>query len=480
MDLKGPKGGNIITGQIAGAPSNGAEPDIWFLRVSEKYGPVTVIRAPWNTCMLWTCDHKAMSHILVNSDLYHRPDYARWWFGTFVGRGVIIAHGESHSRQRRIMNPAFGVSPIKQMTEVFVDKTLDLCDVFRSLIDKEQHHSGGAENGGVKNNDSVVLDMSLWLGRAALDMMTIICFQINLDVLGTGSHSQGKGPGNRGEEQKERGRESDELYPALEELFGTNDLNFSLLFWKSWIPLVRLWTLDESSHKIERCHGMIRTLAKKLIKEREKEILAGSVDEETRDLLTLLTKATMEKVNKDRMMSLDEACEQISTYFVAGQETSAAAVTWGLHSLSNDQAVQTRLREELDTVGTDHPTKEQLDGLPYLDLVVREMLRLHSPGAWIEREATKDDVIPFEKPFTDRHGNVRQHLPCVYACSLLGGGGGCGWLIVFCCLGSVKAIGYGFRFGRSIARKKYGVPTLESSTPNGGGTHRKRYRRCQV
>ena len=52
-------------------------------------------------------------------------------------------------------------------------------------------------------------------------------------------------------------------------------------------------------------------------------------------------------------------------------------MTWVLYSLSQNKDVQTKLREELYNISTDNPTMDDLNGLPYLDAVVRETLRLY-------------------------------------------------------------------------------------------------------
>jgi len=49
---------------------------------------------------------------------------------------------------------------------------------------------------------------------------------------------------------------------------------------------------------------------------------------------------------------------------------------------------------------------DQLNALPYLDMVVRETLRVHPPVPSSMREAVKDDILPLSKPFTDRKGVV--------------------------------------------------------------------------
>jgi cytochrome P450 len=71
------------------------------------------------------------------------------------------------------------------------------------------------------------------------------------------------------------------------------------------------------------------------------------------------------------------------------------------------------------TVSTDNPTMEELNALPYLENVVRETLRAHTPVVSVERMAMVDDVLPLGIPYTDRTGVVHDSIPCVLrVCSL--------------------------------------------------------------
>ena len=79
-------------------------------------------------------------------------------------------------------------------------------------------------------------------------------------------------------------------------------------------------------------------------------------------------------------------------------------MTWALYALSQNKNAQTKLREEISNISTDNPTMDDLNGLPYLDAVVRETLRLYPAVAGILRQAGKDDCIPLSKPLTDKKG----------------------------------------------------------------------------
>ena len=85
-------------------------------------------------------------------------------------------------------------------------------------------------------------------------------------------------------------------------------------------------------------------------------------------------------------------------------------MTWALYALTQNKKVQTKLRQELSDVATDDPTMDDLNGLPYLDAVVRETMRRYSPVSVVGRAADKDDFIPLNEPFTDRKGNVRHEI----------------------------------------------------------------------
>ena len=71
-------------------------------------------------------------------------------------------------------------------------------------------------------------------------------------------------------------------------------------------------------------------------------------------------------------------------------------MSWTLFGLCQNLEAQGRLREELLALHTDDPTMDELKPLPYLDMVVRESLRLYSPVFVVWRKAIKDTVLPMK------------------------------------------------------------------------------------
>ena len=72
------------------------------------------------------------------------------------------------------------------------------------------------------------------------------------------------------------------------------------------------------------------------------------------------------------------------TFLVAGHETTSASTAWSLYFLAKNPHGQDKLREELVKAFPDkskfNPTYDEINALEYLNCVVKETLRLNSPG----------------------------------------------------------------------------------------------------
>jgi cytochrome P450 len=104
-------------------------------------------------------------------------------------------------------------------------------------------------------------------------------------------------------------------------------------------------------------------------------------DPGSRDILSLLLAARGEagEAFADR-----EVRDQVMTLMFAGHDTSTSTLTFMMHELARHPDVVERLCEEQDRVlGGDPPTVDRLEReMPYLDMVLDEVLRLYPP-AWI-------------------------------------------------------------------------------------------------
>jgi cytochrome P450 len=111
-------------------------------------------------------------------------------------------------------------------------------------------------------------------------------------------------------------------------------------------------------------------------------------DDERQDILSLLLGARGEagEAFTDR-----EVRDQTMTLMFAGHDTSTSTLTFMMHELARHPDVAERLCEEQDRVlAGAPPTIDLLEQMPYLDMVLDEVLRLYPP-AWIgPRRAVRD------------------------------------------------------------------------------------------
>jgi cytochrome P450 len=110
------------------------------------------------------------------------------------------------------------------------------------------------------------------------------------------------------------------------------------------------------------------------------------------DLLSMLLEARDEETGEG--MNDQQVRDQIMTLLLAGHETTANTLAWTCYLLSLHPEVEQRLFAELESVlGGRHPTVEDLNKLPYTQMLIKESMRLY-PASWaIPRHAVDEDKI---------------------------------------------------------------------------------------
>lgn len=110
------------------------------------------------------------------------------------------------------------------------------------------------------------------------------------------------------------------------------------------------------------------------------------------DLLTMLMQARDEETGAQ--MSDKQLRDEVMTFFLAGHETTAKALTWTFYLLSQHVEVRRRLEREVDSVLSGRAaTANDLRNLPYAKQVVQESMRLFPPVWIVSRQLIEDDEI---------------------------------------------------------------------------------------
>lgn len=376
--LPGPKSRSWFFGSIREAFDGPPSASEWV----DVYGTTFQFKGPFNFTRLWTIDPKAQSHVLMRNDIYERPMPAREALSRIVGPGVLVTEGEMHRKQRRVMNPAFGPAQIRDLTDIFVQKSIQLRDLWASEANRQ---------GGIGR-----IDVLSWLSRMTLDVIGLAGFNYTFDALNENATPN-------------------ELNQAFSTIFHSGTNNRTVMVLRAISPVFRYLrtSRDAVAEQAQIVMGRIgRELlnsSKAAVAQSEKEI--GDRSLRSRNLLSLLVRAnTAAGIPESHRLQDEDVLAQIPTFLVAGHETTSTATTWALFALAQESEMQTKLREELWSVETDTPTMDELNALPYLDRVVRETLRVHSPVPAIGRVATVDDEIPLSQPVTDVYGNIHHSI----------------------------------------------------------------------
>ncbi|KAF1944967.1 cytochrome P450 52A11 [Clathrospora elynae] len=119
-----------------------------------------------------------------------------------------------------------------------------------------------------------------------------------------------------------------------------------------------------------------------------------------------------------------ELRDQCLNVLLAGRDTTACCLTWTLRLLARHPWVLEKLREEIEIItglGKDapQPTRADLKKMRYLDLILKEVLRLYPSVPVNSRAALKTTILPLgggpdgQSPVLIRKGEAVGY--CVYA-----------------------------------------------------------------
>ncbi|KAF9020787.1 cytochrome P450 [Hymenopellis radicata] len=373
--LRGPEMPSLLWGNMQEIWA--ADPGALFGKWVKQYGAVITFTGFLGSRRLLTTDTKAISHILHNAYDYPKPDETRYNIARMIGPGILVVEGHQHKQQRKVMSPAFAPSHMRELTTTFLDKSIQLRDIL-------------AAECAMNPDGALRTDALSWLNRVTLDIIGLTGFNYKFDSLND------NGAPN-------------ELNVAFSKIFSAGSSSLFRIM-QGYVPILRLVPTIQGA-TMRAAQATMSRIGYNLLNESRTFLEASGGEKEnngrSRDLLSLLLRANMSTdIPESQRMSDEDVIAQVPTFLVAGHETTASAVTWLLYAITKEPEVQKKLREELLSVATEAPSLDELNALPYLDMVVRETLRIHTPVPNSIRVAGKDDVIPTSKPFMDKNGVV--------------------------------------------------------------------------
>ncbi|RIB21091.1 cytochrome P450 [Gigaspora rosea] len=136
--IPGPPLDNFIIGHYATFLNKEMGEALSYL--AKQYGGIVRYHDLFNKPYLLISDPKIVQQVLINRP-YDHPKYFpnREMAKEFIGEGILLAQGDSHKRQRKMMNPSFAFSNVKEMVPTFVQAGHKLKDFWMKQIgDKKE------------------------------------------------------------------------------------------------------------------------------------------------------------------------------------------------------------------------------------------------------------------------------------------------------------------------------------------------------
>jgi cytochrome P450 len=309
------------------------EPLPLLLESYERYGPIFTLRL-FHANSVFALGPAANHYITVShaSNFLYRTSYFRDLMG-FAGDGLLTTDGDFHRASRRIMLPAFHHERILSSLDTMLTETLSALDSF---------------------TPGATVDLYAWTRRLALRIAMRALFGLDPDA---------------------------------------RSIDAAALFEQTLSFYARDYTLrmlrgpfSPWDHQQKATRALTRLIYSEISRRR-------STGERGDDVLSLLIDAS----DEDGQTALTDLQirDEVMTLLFAGHDTTTSTIAFMFHELARHPDVVERLLAEQHTqLGDAQPSPTQLmgDGLPYLEQVLDETLRLYPP-AWV---GPRRSVAPFE------------------------------------------------------------------------------------
>ena len=292
---------------------------------------------------VWSPEYAKLILFAKDSDL-EKSNLGQSLTENFLGDSILQANGDSWKAHKTALSPAFTYKHIQSIIPTFVDiaKSLET-----KLFDETEKEAS--------------IPIGEWIKKATLDAIGRGGFGFNFNALDEGAETK---------EIKQ--------YERLIEDF-ENPIHF----------FEKLDRLLGGRARIDKELSEFEVFMQNLITTKREIIRDAGESWKPEDILDFLLSAEQNHSLSDRQIAHD-----MNTFFIAGHETTAGALTSCLHLLAKNPEAQDKLREEIFAVcGNGDPTQEDIKKIDYLNYCIKETLRLVPPAFAVTRTAAKDQEI---------------------------------------------------------------------------------------
>jgi cytochrome P450 len=295
-----------------------------------------VVAAPGRLPIVWITDPDLIKSVLLDQrDAFGKTVQIRI-LGPLLGKGILTSEGAEWKWQRQTSAPMFRHGELMTFVPTFVRCTQSLIAAWRN-----------APNGSVREIEH--------------DMTNVTFDVISATLLPSADATVG---------------------PAVEastgrfQKAGAWSLLYAIAGAPKWLPRPHRRTQREAI-------DLLRSSVAAML--REREAAPAGRDDLMRRLMTATNPET------GRPMTETQLIDNLLTFYLAGHDTTAKALTWTLFLLARSPEWTAALKDEIARVtGGGAVTAEHIDKLVLTQQVIKESMRLYPPVPVMSRQALTD------------------------------------------------------------------------------------------
>ena len=277
--------------------------------------------------------------LLDNVAGYSKPDIVKSLLAPVIGRGLLTSDGMQWREQRRIVAATFTPPAVDALVPVFAEAA--------------QTATAGWRGGGE------AMDMAAQATATTMRVIANALFAGDLRLTSKESMSH--------------------IAAALEAF---SEARVQALLGLPVIPLSR--------------RGRAGHRGQTFLRETLAEVVRDRLDRRSEDFLSKVIRALGERFRPEEALAL--AVDNAATFYLAGHETTANAITWTLFLLSEQPDLQElAARESDEALSTVDDDRHLPDRLPQLRKILEESLRLYPPVPRFDRQAVAPDRLGNEE-----------------------------------------------------------------------------------
>nr|BAK20187.1 cytochrome P450 [Postia placenta] len=356
----------------------------------EAYGKIARVKVALGMDALWVSDPQALHYILQKSGYTFEKTAERKVLSKLLGDdGLDGPNPETHKRQRKLMDPAFGAPVIKALFPTFVQYAEILSFTWCKLVESSP-------------GPACAINVASHLNVATIDTVCEASFDYYTGCLENADNELAKSYMNLAVVAS-RPSDARLVFDNLAEV-----LTEPVVTW-----LCRVFP-GEAFAKLRRNKQEVHKVAENLIETKVGKVFSGT---RKRDVMSMFAQAST-SLDPSTRMSRYEVISQMRSIMFAGSETTTSTMSCALLELARHPEYQDRLRAEIRVVeksirarGGGGLTAAHADAMPYLQAFLKEVVRVHPAVPYMYRRPVRDEVLPLSTPITTRSGKVISEVP---------------------------------------------------------------------